>query len=169
MCLSGCFQRQLAYKTPTEGENILWMWVPPNSLGVQMEQREEDVSQPGHMPFFLSKCVDSIATESPVDIRCSTETHTSYSPENVRRGCMLSRSCSEASSFLDWATGFVDDKTVFSEDLGSCIPVWKNPSRVCGCKWGLLKVKEREIQRQHGGAQVESAGRESMLSFFSCF
>jgi hypothetical protein len=33
-------------------------------------------------------------------------------------------------------------KMVFSEDLGSCIPVWKNPSRIHGCKWDLLKVRK---------------------------
>jgi hypothetical protein len=39
-----------------------------------------------------------------------------------------------------------NDKTVFSEDLGFCIPAWKNPSRMCGCKWGLLKVRERKYK-----------------------
>jgi hypothetical protein len=37
------------------------------------------------------------------------------------------------------------------------------------CKWGLLKVREREIQREHGGMQVESVSRESVLFFFRCF
>jgi hypothetical protein len=31
---------------------------------------------------------------------------------------------------------------MFSEDLGSCISAWKNPSRTHGCTWGLLKVKK---------------------------
>jgi hypothetical protein len=60
-------------------------------------------------------------------------------------------------------------KMVFSEDLGSCVPAWKNPSRTHECKWGLLKVREREIQREHGGAQAESTGQESVLFFFRCF
>jgi hypothetical protein len=63
----------------------------------------------------------------------------------------------------------VDGKTVFLEDLGSCVPAWKNPSRTQGYKWDLIKVRERKIQREHGGAQIESAGRESMLFFFRCF
>jgi hypothetical protein len=53
--------------------------------------------------------------------------------------------------------------------LGSCIPTWKNPSRMPGCKWGLLKGREREIQREHGGAQEESTHRESMISFSGAF
>jgi hypothetical protein len=40
---------------------------------------------------------------------------------------------------------------VFPEDLGSCAVAWKNPSRTRGCEWGLLKVRERETQREHGG------------------
>jgi hypothetical protein len=32
---------------------------------------------------------------------------------------------------------------VFPEDLGACVLAWKNPSRTHGCKWGLLKVRER--------------------------
>jgi hypothetical protein len=31
---------------------------------------------------------------------------------------------------------------VSSEDVGSSIPAWKNPSRMCGCKWDLLKVRK---------------------------
>jgi hypothetical protein len=46
---------------------------------------------------------------------------------------------------------------VFSEDLDSCIPAWKNPSRMCGYTWGLLKVREREIQKEHGGVPAERA------------
>jgi hypothetical protein len=58
---------------------------------------------------------------------------------------------------------------VFPEDLGSCVPVWKNPNRTCGYKWGLLKVREREIQKEHGGVQVESTSRDRMLFFVGCF
>jgi hypothetical protein len=59
---------------------------------------------------------------------------------------------------------------VFSKDLGSCVPAWKNPSRTHGCKWGLLKVREREIQRKYGGVQVEFASTEkACFSFFRCF
>jgi hypothetical protein len=36
----------------------------------------------------------------------------------------------------------VDSKMVFSEDLGFCIPTWRNPSRRHGYKWGLLKVRK---------------------------
>jgi hypothetical protein len=56
---------------------------------------------------------------------------------------------------------------VFSEDLGSCVPVWKNPSRTPGCKWGFKR--RRKIKREHGRAQVESASRENILFFFRCF
>jgi hypothetical protein len=49
---------------------------------------------------------------------------------------------------------------VFPEDLGSCALAWKNPSRRCGYKWGLLKVREEKYKGGHGVAQVESAGRE---------
>jgi hypothetical protein len=58
---------------------------------------------------------------------------------------------------------------VFSEDLGSYVPAWRNPSRTHGCKWNLLKIREREIKREHGGVQVEFTGRESMLFLFRCF
>jgi hypothetical protein len=58
--------------------------------------------------------------------------------------------------------------TVFSEDIGPCVPMWKNPSRMCRCNWGLLKVRKGNTKRAWW-AQVESAGRESMLSFFRCF
>jgi hypothetical protein len=37
---------------------------------------------------------------------------------------------------------------VLPEDLGSCLLVWKTQTRMHGCKWGLLKVREREIQRR---------------------
>jgi hypothetical protein len=50
-------------------------------------------------------------------------------------------------------SGIVGGKMVFSEDIGSCVPAWKNPSRMHGYKWGLLKVREREIQREHGGCR----------------
>jgi hypothetical protein len=32
-----------------------------------------------------------------------------------------------------------------------------------GYKWGLLKVREREIQREHDRAQVESTGPERVF------
>jgi hypothetical protein len=32
-------------------------------------------------------------------------------------------------------------------------------------KWGLSKVRERETQREHGGVQVETAGRERACLF----
>jgi hypothetical protein len=56
---------------------------------------------------------------------------------------------------------------VLSKDLSSCIPAWKNPSRMHGCKWGSLKVREREIQREHGGTQVESISQKE--NFFMAF
>jgi hypothetical protein len=40
---------------------------------------------------------------------------------------------------------------VFSEDRGSWVPAWKNPHRTHRCEWGLLKVREREIDRECGG------------------
>jgi hypothetical protein len=56
---------------------------------------------------------------------------------------------------------------MFSEDLGSCIPAWKNPSRTSGCKWGLLKA--REIQMEQVEMQAEFAGTErAYFSFFGC-
>jgi hypothetical protein len=36
----------------------------------------------------------------------------------------------------------VDSKMMFSEDFGSCVSAWKNPSRMRGCKWDLLKVRK---------------------------
>jgi hypothetical protein len=42
---------------------------------------------------------------------------------------------------------------VFSEDLGSCVPLWKNPSRTRGCKWGLLKR-----ERKYKGSTVGTGG-----------
>jgi hypothetical protein len=38
-----------------------------------------------------------------------------------------------------------------------------------GCKWSLLKVRDGKYKREHDGAQVESAGRESMLLFSKYF
>jgi hypothetical protein len=59
---------------------------------------------------------------------------------------------------------------MFPEDLGSCVLVWKNPSRTHGCKWSLLKVREREIQRgAWRGAGEICPKKESMLFFFRCF
>jgi hypothetical protein len=58
---------------------------------------------------------------------------------------------------------------VFSEDLGSCIPAWKNPSKKQGCKWGLLEDREREIQREHGGVQVGSVDKAACSSFSGSF
>jgi hypothetical protein len=60
----------------------------------------------------------------------------------------------------------VDSKTVFSEDLGPCIPVWKNPSKMHGCKWGLLKGKGNTKGVWWGAGGVH---QQSMLLFFSCF
>jgi hypothetical protein len=36
-------------------------------------------------------------------------------------------------------------------------------------KWGLLKVKEREIHREHVGMQVEFVGRNQAFFFSRCF
>jgi hypothetical protein len=41
--------------------------------------------------------------------------------------------------------------------------------RTCGCKGRLLKVRDGKYKREHGGALVESAGRESRLLFSRCF
>jgi hypothetical protein len=43
---------------------------------------------------------------------------------------------------------------MFSEDLGSCIPEWKNPIISHGCKCDLLKVRKMEIQREYSGVHV---------------
>jgi hypothetical protein len=39
------------------------------------------------------------------------------------------------------------------------------------CTWGLLKVRERELQREHGGVQVESTSqeREKIFLFSGAF
>jgi hypothetical protein len=63
----------------------------------------------------------------------------------------------------------VNGKVVFSKDFGSCIPAWKNPSRTQGCKWGLLKFREREIQREHGGVQVEFHWQRVYFSLSGAF
>jgi hypothetical protein len=47
--------------------------------------------------------------------------------------------------------------------------VWKNPSKIHVCKWGLLKAREREVQREHGGVQLESVCRESVFLLFRSF
>jgi hypothetical protein len=60
-------------------------------------------------------------------------------------------------------------KGVFSKDFGSCIPAWKNPSRMCGCKWDLLKAKKENTKGARWGAGGVHQQRESMLFFFSCF
>jgi hypothetical protein len=57
---------------------------------------------------------------------------------------------------LEGHYGLVDGKTVFSEDLGSCILAWKNPNRTRGCK-SSLKVREREIQREQGRVHWQRA------------
>jgi hypothetical protein len=36
-------------------------------------------------------------------------------------------------------------------------------SGTCGYKWSLLKVREGKYKREHGGALVESGGKDSML------
>jgi hypothetical protein len=48
---------------------------------------------------------------------------------------------------------------------GPCILVWKNPSRMHGCKWGLLKVRKRNT-KDAWWVQVESTGpRQSAFLF----
>jgi hypothetical protein len=54
---------------------------------------------------------------------------------------------------------------MFSDDPGLCVSAWKNPSRTLGCKWSLLNIKEKEIQREYDGVQVESSGRERRVCF----
>jgi hypothetical protein len=44
---------------------------------------------------------------------------------------------------------FVDGKTTFLEDLGSCVSPWKNPSRTRECKWDLLKVRKGKYKGGH--------------------
>jgi hypothetical protein len=48
--------------------------------------------------------------------------------------------------------GSVQSKMVLSEDLGPCISTWKNPSRMCGCKWGLLNVRKGNTKGAWWGA-----------------
>jgi hypothetical protein len=38
-----------------------------------------------------------------------------------------------------------------------------------GCKWGLLKFREREIQREHGGVQVEFHWQRVYFSLSGAF
>jgi hypothetical protein len=42
---------------------------------------------------------------------------------------------------------------VISEDLGSCVPSWKNPSRMCGYKWDLFKVRRENSKRARWGTE----------------
>jgi hypothetical protein len=49
---------------------------------------------------------------------------------------------------------------VFPEDLGSCILVWKTPSRTQECKCNLLKIKEGKYIGRHGEAQLEARSQE---------
>jgi hypothetical protein len=41
---------------------------------------------------------------------------------------------------------------MFLEDLGSCVSAWKNPSRMRGYKWGLLKVRKGKYKGRMVGA-----------------
>jgi hypothetical protein len=50
----------------------------------------------------------------------------------------------------------------------SFVPHGRIHGRTHGCKGRLLKVKEGKYKREHGGAQMESGGRESMLFSFRC-
>jgi hypothetical protein len=59
-------------------------------------------------------------------------------------------------------------ETVYSEDLGPCVPVWNSPGRTCGCKWGLLKVRKGNTKGAWW-AQVESISREQCFSFSDAF
>jgi hypothetical protein len=67
-----------------------------------------------------------------------------------------------------WVGHSVDGKTVFSEDLGPCVPTWKNPSRTCRCKWGLLKVR-KGIQREHVGCRWSLMAESVCFSFSGAF
>jgi hypothetical protein len=42
-------------------------------------------------------------------------------------------------------------------------------SRPRGCKWSLLKVRKGKYKGEHGGAQVEPGGQESMIFFLRYF
>jgi hypothetical protein len=41
--------------------------------------------------------------------------------------------------------------------------------RTHGCKWSLLKVRERKYKREQGEVQVDSKDRKSVFLFPSCF
>jgi hypothetical protein len=49
------------------------------------------------------------------------------------------------------------------------VPLGRIYGMLCGCKWGLLSVRKREIQRELGGVEVDSASKESKIFFFRCF
>jgi hypothetical protein len=57
---------------------------------------------------------------------------------------------------------FVNGRKVSSEDLSPCALAWRNPSRTCGCTWGLLKVRE-------GKHRWKPESRESVLLFSRFF
>jgi hypothetical protein len=56
---------------------------------------------------------------------------------------------------------------VFSEDDGHCIPMWKNPSRMHGYKWGLLKVRKRNAKGAWWGAGGAHQQRESAFKTYT--
>jgi hypothetical protein len=66
-------------------------------------------------------------------------------------------------------THIVDGKWCFQKTLILAFQHKKIPSRMREYKWGLLKGREREIQREHGRVHVESSSKESILFFFRCF
>jgi hypothetical protein len=55
---------------------------------------------------------------------------------------------------------------MFSEDLGPCVSTWKNPSRTCGYKWDLLKVRKGNTKGTCGrGASGVHQQREHAFLF----
>jgi hypothetical protein len=46
---------------------------------------------------------------------------------------------------------------------------WNKPSRKPGYKWGLLKVRERETQRDHGEHRWSPPAERASFSFSGAF
>jgi hypothetical protein len=55
---------------------------------------------------------------------------------------------------------------MFSEDLGSCVPAWKNSSRTYGCKWDLLKLIKENTKEAGWGTGGVYKQRACFFFFF---
>jgi hypothetical protein len=55
-------------------------------------------------------------------------------------------------------------QSVIRRLANSLCPAWKNLSRTCGCKWSLLKVREGNYKREHGGPSWDLEAEKACFS-----